>query len=206
MPRLSSRPRASVLLGAVLAALSLACASSSGGDVPATYPPLEASDFGSMNNVSVAGPLWIGSMPTAEDLELAQRRGIEKVIDLSVPSEPRTVDVPSECRMLGLEYATAGLVDEDLLTTEAVDLFLAELDGEKLPPTLMFCGTGSRCAMFLAIYRATRLDVPLEDALVEARRAGMEAGAPTAFVRSEVERLLGTAEGEPLAQSDLALE
>ncbi len=142
-----------------------------------------------MHNVSEAGPIWIGGMPTKDDLELAQRRGIQLVIDISVPSEPRTSDIPSECRLLGLDYATAGLADGDRLTAESVDLVLAELEKEGATPALMFCGTGSRSAMYLAIYRVIVLGVPLEEALVEARRAGMQAGDAAEFVRSEVARL-----------------
>lgn len=198
--------RARVVLACLLLVPTLACASGPGEETPLAYPPLEASDFGSMNNVSMAGPLWIGGMPTAEDLELAQRRGIERVIDVSVPSEPRTLDIPSECRVLGVEYQTLGLVDEGLLTSESVDLFLEELGDGDIPPTLMFCGTGSRCAMYLAIYRATRLGVPLEKALIEARRAGMEAGAPAAFVRAEVARLLAQLEADRQVQAEVALE
>lgn len=181
--------------------LAPACRSGSGREAPAAYPPLVPGDFGGMHNVSTAGPIWIGGMPDAEDLELAQRRGIERVIDISVPSETHECDVVSECSQLGLDYATAGLVDEDRLTSESVDLVLAELEEEDLPSTLMFCGTGGRCAIYLAIYRVMQLHVPLEEALVEARRAGMEAGEWSDFVRSEVARLRGKASSAQLQAS-----
>lgn len=190
------RHRRRQLFGVALAvslALAPACRSGSGGAAPAAYPLLVPGDFGGMHNVSTAGPIWIGGMPDAEDLELAQRRGIKRVIDISVPSEVHECDVVTECGQLGLDYATAGLVTEDRLTSESVDLVLAELADEDLPSTLMFCGTGGRCAIYLAIYRVMHLQVPLEDALVEARRAGMEAGESADFVRSEVARLRGEA-------------
>ncbi|MCB9914113.1 MAG: hypothetical protein H6828_03060 [Planctomycetes bacterium] len=201
----SPRRSRAALAAALIALLPLAaCRTSSGGRAPAAYPPVVPADFGTMNNVSAAGPIWIGGMPTAEDLELAQRRGIEKVVDLSVPSEPRTCDIASECRLLGLEYASAGLEAEGLLTDASVDLVLQALDGDALPPTLMFCGTGGRSATYLAIYRVVQLGVPLEEALVEARRAGMPPGKAEEFVRREVARLeaLAAADRAVTAQAD----
>jgi hypothetical protein len=55
-------------------------------------------------------------------------------------------------------------------------------------PLLMYCGTGRRCAAFLAIHRAADLDVPLDEAIAEARRAGMRP-EDEAFVQAQVERL-----------------
>jgi protein tyrosine phosphatase (PTP) superfamily phosphohydrolase (DUF442 family) len=180
-----------------------ACRSTTKNHELVSYPPLVPDEFGSMHNVSCAGPIWIGGMPSSDDLELAQRRGVELVIDLSVPSEESTCEVRTQCRLFGLTYASAGLENEDQLTSESVDLVLANLRSADLPPTLMFCGTGSRSAAYLAIYRVTELGVPLEDALVEARRAGMQVGAAAAFVRAESERILrlaGQAQARFVAQ------
>ena len=168
-----------------------ACRTGPPAEEPPAYPRLVPADFGAMHNVSRVGELWIGGMPNADDLELAQRRGVELVLDLSVPSEVRTCDVAVECRKLGIDYATAGIAADSKLTSESVDLVLAELDREPEVPTLMFSGTGARCASYLAVYRVVRQGVPLEEALIEARRAGMQAGPAADFVRNEVARLSG---------------
>jgi protein tyrosine phosphatase (PTP) superfamily phosphohydrolase (DUF442 family) len=59
----------------------------------------------------------------------------------------------------------------------------------KSDPRLIFCGTGGRSAMFFAIHRVVDQGVPLDQALLEARRAGMKPGAPADFVRRQTERL-----------------
>jgi hypothetical protein len=173
----------------LLVAASASCQSNRSTSTEAEYPPLVSSDFGEMRNVSVAGPIWIGARPSEADLELARRRGICHVIDLSVSGETASCDVPGTCRRLGLEYFSAALPDTALPGPDAVDLILDRLAAEDLAPTLMFDGTGSRCAIFLAIYRAAVLRVPLEDALGEARRAGMKPGDAEEFVEEQVARL-----------------
>ena len=154
-----------------------------------TYPPIESGVFGSMRNVSVSGRIWFGGAPDEGDLDLARRRGIETVIDLTTPDETNGVNAAQVCARLGLEYRHLGLPSPERLTDEAVDLVLAWLGPEERGRTLMFCGNGGRCATFLAIYRALAVGVPVEEALVEARRAGMRPGEPEEFVRRQVERL-----------------
>lgn len=186
----SSRPPRSAQLFVVLALLLPgACRTSPPEEEPPAYPPLVPADFGAMHNVSQTGELWIGGMPNAADLELAQRRGVQLVLDLSVSTDARTCDVAAECRKLKIAYASAGISTESRLTSGSVDLVLAELDRTPPVPTLMFSGTGSRSAAYLAIYRVVRLGLPLEEALIEARRAGMRSGDSVEFVRSEVARL-----------------
>jgi protein tyrosine phosphatase (PTP) superfamily phosphohydrolase (DUF442 family) len=188
--RSTRSPRRTSLLAALTLVLGFACRTGTPVETPPPYPLLAPDDFGSMQNVSSSGNLWIGGMPSAEDLELAQRRGVELVIDLSVPSEARTCDVAVECRKLGIAYASAGITTDSKLTSGSVDLVLAELRREPPVPTLVFSGTGSRSATYLAIYRVLDLGVPLKEALIEARQAGMQAGPSADFVCSEVARLL----------------
>jgi len=175
---------------ALLALLfSTSCRSNDAREVRTNYPPIERSALGEMRNVSMIGSIWFGTMPGEEDLALAKRRGIRRVIDLSVSEELPCCDVPSACRALGLEYLTPVLQDGEFLTAESVDLVLEWIEESGDTPILMFDGSGGRCACYLAIWRVTRLGVPLEVALTEARRAGMKPGSPEDFVRSQVDRL-----------------
>ncbi len=177
----------------VLVALVFSCtACSSLREEPtvADYPPLESGDFGSMRNVSMCGPIWFGSAPTPEDLDLAARRGVRTIIDLTVPDERGDEDLRPGCHSLEIDYLDAGLPAVDHIGDEAVDLVLSRLGKGESGPILMFCGNGGRCALFVAIYRTVILGVPVEAALVEARHAGMKPGEHEDFVRSQVERLL----------------
>ena len=180
-------PARTLALGALIA--SAACHSPRRESQSPDYPPVESADFGSMRNVSVSGRIWFGGTPDEGDLDLAQRRGIETVIDLTTPDETNGVNAAQVCARLGLEYFHLGLPNPERLTDEAVDLVLARLGRDEHGRTLMFCGSGGRCATFLAIYRAVAVGVPVEEALVEARHAGMKPGEPEEFVRRQVERL-----------------
>lgn len=182
---------------ALLVAAGSSCRSSESNDPTATYPAVVSSDFGGMRNVSVAGPIWFGASPSEPDLELARRRGIRLVIDLTRAGEEKPEDVAGICQRLGLDYVDADLPDTPLPTPESVDLVLDCLSTDEAAPMLMFDGTGGRCAMFLAIYRVVAQEVPIDQALTEARRAGMKPGEPERFVREQVARLEGG--GEALA-------
>ena len=142
-----------------------------------------------MRNVSVSGPIWFGGTPCVKDLELAKRRGIERIVDLCAANEAPAWAVAETCESLDMEYLAAHVGSTAEVTDETVDLVLGWLDTEPAVPTLMFDASGGRCASFVAIHRVVALGVPVEEALVEARRAGMKPGEPEDFVRRQVARL-----------------
>lgn len=181
----------SLLLLALLAPLLGSCRASGPQplDTP-PYPPLEVAELGTMRNVSRCGELWFGSAPRAADLDLARRRGVRLVIDLSAPDEIPECDVPAVSAEMGLRYLDAGGSASEVASDGVVDLVLRELEVASGEPVLLFCANGGRCAAFVAIRRVVHQGVPLEQALVEARRAGMKPGEPEDFVRAQVERLL----------------
>jgi protein tyrosine phosphatase (PTP) superfamily phosphohydrolase (DUF442 family) len=182
--RLCLLPR--LFLGCVVLA---ACQGTGDQGVQADYPPIVSSSFGEMRNVSVSDPVWFGGSPCREDLELAKRRGIKRVIDLSSSNEELRCDVAAICKELEVEYFTASVSAAGQQGDEGVDLVLGWLAPESAVPTLMFDGSGARCATFVAIHRAVSFGVPVDEALTEARRAGMRPGASEDFVRRQIERL-----------------
>jgi hypothetical protein len=146
-----------------------------------------------MRNVSLVGHLWFGAAPGEEDLALAKRRGVLRVVDLRAPSERSDEGLAEACRRQGLEFLGGAIVVEDPQGDDSVDLvlpWLAAADaGSDAPWTLAFDGTGGRSAAYVAIHRAVERGVPLDEALVEARRAGMKPGVLEEFVRTQVGRL-----------------
>lgn len=188
--------RLAALLGVL--AFASACGTTQSQGTSASYPPIETADLGEMRNVSTMGSIWFGAMPGQEDLELASRRGVERVIDLSTSEERGEYSIATACSRLELKYCSAAIRAQGPPSDESVD-FVMELLAEACPArdaesgndvrTLMVDGSGGRCASFIAIYRVLWLDVPLEEALVEARRAGMKPGASEDFVRAQVTRI-----------------
>jgi len=175
----------------VLALLSLAaaaCQSPQRESAPPDFPPIEASELGTMHNVVVSEGLWFGGRPSLADLDLAKRRGIGRVIDLCLASETEGLDLRGESSRLGLEWLEVWL-EGDEIPDESVDQVITALGLDDGVRTLMYCGDGSRSAMFFAIHRVVNIGMPVEAALVEARGAGMHPGAAEAFVRDQVERL-----------------
>jgi protein tyrosine phosphatase (PTP) superfamily phosphohydrolase (DUF442 family) len=153
-------------------------------EAPPAWPTLEVRELGSMRLVSFAQGLWFGSAPTPEDLELAQRRGIRRVIDLSRPGRTEVLDAGER---LNLEVVQVPMGSETLDSAD-VDRVLGLLGQADSPETLMFCEDGSVCATLFAIHRVVHQGWPLAEALAEARRAGMPALPGDARVRVEVER------------------
>ena len=191
-------------------ALFLACAAFASGCSgtgslrdESPYLLIESADFGEMHNVSRMGPIWFGAMPAGGDLDLACRRGIQRVIDLSSANEKAECQMAATCAQLEMEFFIAGIRPEGEPTDESVDLVLgwllesvgpavgASAGGSKRDaiPTLMIDGSGGRSATFLAIFRVVHLGVPLQVALEEARRGGMIPGTSEDFVRAQVKRL-----------------
>ena len=185
----------------MILALLASCASSAKESVRA-YPRLEPAELGAMRNVSVSEGIWFGSVPNAEDLDLARRRGIERVVDLRPTSqidappggfEPAPCPVGEACQELELEWTVPGLPDDPTTTRASlVDCVLDSLDGDA-PRVLLYCADGSTCALFFAIHRVVNQGVDLESALLEARRAGVQGAAGEEFIRREVARLEGPA-------------
>ncbi|MEM7518281.1 MAG: sulfur transferase domain-containing protein [Planctomycetota bacterium] len=182
-------------LGLALALVLSVAACRTGGDrrVEPQSIPLRSSEMGSMHNVSVAGSIWFGGIPDAADLDLAQRRGIRTVIALC---EPGWDPAPLETRVgaLGMNFVRVPVREGDSIPDGSVDRVLEALATSDEEPALMFCDTGGQSAMFFAIHRVIRGELPLEEALVEARRAGMKPGPSEEFVRAQLERLQDTPE------------
>ncbi|MFT7487370.1 MAG: hypothetical protein ACI9F9_003231 [Candidatus Paceibacteria bacterium] len=193
-----------LLLG--LALMSFACGTSGTNSIRNAYPSIQAGSFGEMRNVSTMGPIWFGGMVCEQDMNLARRRGVKRVIDLSTPNEKGACSIAAACERYGMEYMTAAIREGGSPSDEAVD-FVMEWLSDGCPrvvdgthrglPTLMIDGSGGRGASFVAIYRVHWLGVPIEEALIEARRAGMRPGSPEVFVRAQVERIAN--QGHPLS-------
>ncbi len=161
------------------------------------WPELRASDFGAMRNVSKCGDVWLGGGVTLEDVELAYRRGVKSILDLSFPGEGPDFDLGRACSEQDKEknqepeinHYEAGLLGPDALTDRNADFALDLFRDQEQRPLLVVCGSGSNSATFFALWRVLDHEMPLEEALEEARRAGMRPGPLAAYVEGQVARL-----------------
>jgi hypothetical protein len=151
-------------------------------------PLLPTPTLGSMRNVSLLETVWVGSHPSPEDLDLADRRGISRTIDVSLPGEHAGFDIAEACEKLGIEYVRVGS-GSSIPDDGEIDRTLEELRRGGTQSTLLFSGHGDRAAMILAVWRALDGGIGVDEAIHEARRSGMKPGAPVEFVRTQVARL-----------------
>ncbi len=183
------------VLGLVVAALALgtACASTERPLGPVTGPkPVLSTGLGQLRGVAYAGAVWIAPLPGPAELDLARRRGISTLIDLSLASEGAGLDLRQACRDASLEYVDARPERDEAVDDALVDRVLLAIEHCGARPLLMVSVNASRAAMFFAIHRVRHDGVSLEQALVEARRCGMKPGGPEALVRRQVARLSGS--------------
>lgn len=143
-------------------------------------PGIEVVQLGTMRDISLCSGVWFGAEPTPEDLDLARRRGVRRVlvIDEAGPSQ-----LESLCAELDLElerFRVSG-PPEDRGEMLAVMRALGEEDAGG--DTLLFSEDGSMAAALFAAYRITYEGVPVDRALLEARRSGMRAGETEDLVR-----------------------
>ena len=161
---------------------------------PAVAPPpswaeLETAQFGGLRNVSKCGEVWFGGGITAPDVELAYRRGVRNILHLGFPGEEPDFDLGRACFDYRIDLYDLGLLGAEALTDRNADEALDLLRSDERRPLLVVCGTGSNSATFFALWRALDHEMPLEEAIDEARRAGMRPGALEAFIREQHARL-----------------
>ena len=188
--RLSNRP--SILLAAAtLLALGAACRGPSSEALPATAAEPERADLGDLARCFLAEGVYLCSLPDADAFELAQRRGVELVIDLRADAEPLSGDQVAArvVRDLGLVYEHEP-IQADLMDDEHVDHVLDLLAEPREGQVMMFCENGSKAAMLFAIHRAVDRFVPVRVVLEDARQSGMKPGASEEQVRRQISRRL----------------
>ena len=122
--------------------------------------------------------VFIGPQPSPDDLEDARRLGIKTVIDFRLPSE---TDSPNETlvKRFGLDYVHIP-VDKALPSERQID----DLDSamlNKQGPFLLYCATGARAALLLALSRARQKGWTAEQTFAHAQTMGFDLRASPAF-------------------------
>ena len=166
-------------LGLLLGTLA-ACATFDDGATagePAGPATIERGELGTTRNVTVFRDLILGGQPSADDLELAKKRGVTRVLNIRTTPELERLDwsEAARCAELDLEYVQISFRG-DTATDEVYDAILAVLD-RPAPDgggTLFHCASGNRTALFVALQRMRDDGIPYDQALADAQAAGMK--------------------------------
>jgi protein tyrosine phosphatase (PTP) superfamily phosphohydrolase (DUF442 family) len=135
--------------------------------------PLEA--ITGVANACQALPLVLtGGQPTVRHLEALRAAGVDIILDVRDPLEPRPLDEPEQARRLGLEYVnlpvTAGRLDDGLLERILTVLREASSNGKQV---FFHCGSGNRVGGALIPFFMIDHGMEEEDAVNQAMRVGL---------------------------------
>ncbi|MFT5477777.1 MAG: hypothetical protein ACI8Y8_003130 [Planctomycetota bacterium] len=137
-----------------------------------TAPAIESGNLGGTRNVHRSGDIWFSGQFGAEDIAVFKAQGIVRVINAR-PAAELAFDEQKLLEEAGLEYVSVPFSSPDTLTDAVFDRIRALLGSEDAGPTLFHCGSANRVGGAWLPYRVLDQDVPLEQALSEARTIGM---------------------------------
>lgn len=178
--------RPNVALIAMMLAMLSACARRERVVLAQPAPDL-APQF---NNISVGGEMYFAGQPTREGLAELRARGVKNVISLRTEQEHAErvgFDERAEAERLGMRFINLPM-SEDTSLEELVDSLDAQLKRTS-GATLLHCGSSNRAGTIWAAYLMEKRGMPLEEALVHARAAGLSAEANEAKLRELAQRL-----------------
>ena len=143
--------------------------------------------LGSIGNVHRFGDVWLAGQPRAEDLALAQERGVRTVLNLRHESEIRGFEEPLVVTELGMRYVSLPWNGPDELTDDVFDRARAVLDTAERP-LLLHCGSANRVGAVWIPWRVLDGGISVERAVAEAREIGLETPEYEAKAREYVAR------------------
>jgi len=118
--------------------------------------------------------LVTGGQPTPRHLEALKAAGVEIIIDIRDPMEPRGFDEPALVRSLGMRYANVSVL-QGALNDATMDAVLAELRRDEGHPTLLHCASANRVGGALIPYLRLDKGMSEDDAVEAAMRVGLRA-------------------------------
>lgn len=116
--------------------------------------------------------LITGGQPGEAEFRAMKEAGVEVILDIRDPMEPRSFDERALATELGMRYynvaVVAGRLDDGVM-----DAVLEVLRKEKGASTLFHCASGNRVGGALIPYFMVDEGMPEEDAITLAMRVGM---------------------------------
>ena len=168
----------------LLAGLSAGCSESSypPGELP---PPAEAAEateadesavrpasLGSTAPVSQTGQIYLTGQPTVEDIALMKSKGIKTIVSLRKEDE---VDWNEEkiVAAAGMQFVRVPFSGAGELNAKVFEQVRALLRDSESQPLVLHCGAANRVGAVWLPYRVLDQGVPLDEAVREAREAGL---------------------------------
>jgi protein tyrosine phosphatase (PTP) superfamily phosphohydrolase (DUF442 family) len=133
--------------------------------------PLEALQ-GVANAAQPLPNMVTGGQPTAAQFQALKEAGVEVVLDIRDPMEPRPLDQPATLQALGMEYlvipVTAASMDE-----ETLERLLAVVRANAHRSMLFHCASGNRVAGAMIPHLILDHGFSEEEAVNSAMRMGL---------------------------------
>lgn len=133
--------------------------------------PLEALGH-TPNATQATANLVTGGQPGPDQFKALREAGVEVILDIRDPMEPRPFDEAALVAQLGMRYynvpVVSGRVDD-----EVMERVLEVLRSEAGVPTLFHCASGNRVGGALLPYLIVDQQMPEEEAITLAMRIGM---------------------------------
>lgn len=117
-------------------------------------------------NLATAG------QPGRSHFEALKAAGVQVVVDIRDPMEPRPLDEPETVRKLGMEYVNIPVL-QGMLDDEMLDRTLAELRRNAGRPTLLHCASANRVGGVLIPYFILDQGMSEDDAVEAAMKIGL---------------------------------
>jgi len=152
---------------------------------------VEPASLGGASNVSqVAGKLIFAGQPDETAFREAAARGVKVVINLRTAEEMEKLklDEPKLAAGAGMEYVMAPMQGASLGETDREKVFTL-LDEARKPggrPVLLHCGTSNRVGFVWGLYQASREKLSVDDAVAQAKSAGMKSPALEKALREKL--------------------
>lgn len=127
---------------------------------------------GIANACCPAPGLVTGGQPTIEHFRAAKAAGIETVLDIRDPMEPRPFDEPAVVEALGLRYVNVP-VTGNTLDDATMERILAVVRDDSMRPVLFHCGSGNRVGGALIPYLMRDRGMSEDEATAMAMRIGL---------------------------------
>lgn len=116
--------------------------------------------------------LVTGGQPTREQFQALREAGVEVVLDIRHPLEPRGYDQQALMKELGFEYINI-VVSDGTLTDDTLGAIIDALRANQDRSTLFHCNSGNRVGGAMIPYLILDHDMSEEDATMAAMRMGL---------------------------------
>ncbi len=153
-----------------------------------TSDKLEPYVCGTITRLHTYGGVFLASQPQPEDLQQAQKGGVQTVVNLRLPEELKDFDEAKLVAELGMAYHNVGFNGPDMLTDSVLDRARQLLNDPANKPILMHCSSANRVGAIWLAHRVIDGRLSYNQALAEAKTVGLKSPAYEQKVKQYIDR------------------